>query len=286
MRCRTLALLLTTTLAAVPASAQQLTLTIQNGLVNLDAQNASIRQVLDAWSRVGGTKIVNGERVTGGPVTLKLVNTPERQAIEILLRSAAGYMAVPRSASTTPGDSMFSAIMVLPTSSAPQGGSRAAAPPPPQQNPFFRGRTGEEDETPTTEVGGGGGNDDGNPPVFSFPNQGMPAPENANVQPQQQQANPFAPTAAPANQNNPFAPTPVPQAQPVQTPFGQIQPPQGGQPVMNPFAAALSAAQQQQQQQQQAPPPGTFQILGTPTPGAPPPQQPTNPFLPQRPPGQ
>lgn len=281
MRCRTLALLLTTTLAAVPASAQQLTLTIQNGLVNLDAQNASIRQVLDTWSRVGGTKIVNGDRVTGGPVTLKLVNTPERQAIEILLRSAAGYMAVPRSASNTPGDSMFSAIMVLPTSSAPQGGSRAAAPPP-QQNPFFRGRPGQADED---EVAAAEPEPDNNPPVFSFPNQGMPGAENANAQ--QQQSNPFAPAPASPNNNNPFAPTPTPAPQPVQTPFGQIQPPQGGQPVMNPFAAALSAAQQQQQQQQQqAPPPGTFQILGAPTPGAPAPQQPTNPFLPQRPPGQ
>jgi hypothetical protein len=319
MRCRTLApLLLTLAFAVQPASAQQLSLTIRDGLVNLDASNASVRQILDAWSRVGGTLIVNGDRVTGSPVSLKLVNVPERQALEVILRSAAGYMAAPRSASATPGASMFDRIMVLPTSSAPQA-AKGAPPAPP--NPFFRGRANlppeEEEEAVAAEP------DANQPPVFSFPNQGQggePAGDPANAFGQTAQPTPFGqpmqpspfgqpmqqtPFGQPAPPNqfgqpanaapfgqphaaptSPFAPTPPPQQT---NPFGQVtQPPpafgQGQQPIMNPFAAAAAQAQQQQQQQT-VPAPGTFTIIGSPTPGVvAQPQPPTPPG--QRPPGQ
>ena len=48
-------------LVPVRADAQQMTLNIQNGLVTMDAQNVSIRQILAEWARVGGSKIVNGD---------------------------------------------------------------------------------------------------------------------------------------------------------------------------------------------------------------------------------
>jgi hypothetical protein len=293
MRFRTLPLLFALTLLAVPASAQQVSLTIQNGLVNLDAQSASIRQILDAWSRIGGTKIVNGERVSGGPVTLKLVNTPEREALEIILRSAAGYISVPRAANGVAGDSMFDRIMVLPTSNAPQNANASKSPSPATPpNPFFRGRQTDGDEILPTEPEPDA--DPAQPPVFTFPNQaqGGEQPQTNPFQPQQGGVN-QAPFGQPA-QGSPFQPV----AQPAQqTPFGQVQPTnpagQGQQPMVNPFAAAISAAQQQQQQQQQplypnvAPPaPGTFTIIGSPTPGVvqQPPAQPLQPG--QRPPGQ
>lgn len=212
MRCRTiLPLLFTMAVAAAPLSAQQLSLTIQDGLVNLDAQGASIRKILDEWSRIGGTKIVNAEGVLGGPVTLKLVNTPERQALEVILRSAAGYISVPRAANGVPGDSMFDRIMVLPTSSAPQTASNPPPAPPP--NPFFRGRQ-TDDELPEP--------DPAQPPVFTFPNQAQPGAEPAQGNPfmqggMNQQAAPFGQPA----QTSPFG---QPVQQPVQAPFGQIQP--------------------------------------------------------------
>ena len=37
------------------------------GKVNLIAQNASLRAILNEWARVGGTRLVNPERLTGGP---------------------------------------------------------------------------------------------------------------------------------------------------------------------------------------------------------------------------
>lgn len=309
MQYRILPLLLMMASLAVPASAQTLSLTIQDGLVNLDAAGASIRQILDAWSRIGGTKIVNGERLTGGPVTLKLVNQPERQALETILRSAAGYMAIPRAASATPGSSMFDRIMVLPTSTAPQGNAPRAAAASTPPNPFLRGRrTDDGDEPAQAEPEP----DPAQPPVFTFPQQGQAAepmqgnpfmqnganpqgsPFGAPSPPQQAQpfgspqfgtTNPFMPQQ-PQQQTNPFMPQQQQpqQQQPIQTPFGQVQ-----TPIVNPFAAAAGAAQQQQQQQifpnaAPAPAPGTFTIIGSPTPGTVAQPQPTVPG--QRPPGQ
>jgi hypothetical protein len=103
----------------VRADAQQMTLQIQNGLVTLDAQNVSIRQILAEWARIGGAKIVNGEKVTGNPVTLQLNGIPERQALDTILRGVSGYMLASRQAGSV-GASAFDRILILPTSSAPR----------------------------------------------------------------------------------------------------------------------------------------------------------------------
>src|SRR6185436_13120627 len=78
------------------ASAAGLELSIRDGRVTLDAQDVTLRQILTEWARIGKTRIVNIERITGAPVTLKLEGVPEKQALEIILRSVPGYMAVPR----------------------------------------------------------------------------------------------------------------------------------------------------------------------------------------------
>ena len=59
---------------------------ISNGQVSIVAKDATIRQILTEWARVGQTKIVNVERIPGGPVTLELKNMSEEQALEVLLR--------------------------------------------------------------------------------------------------------------------------------------------------------------------------------------------------------
>jgi len=112
-------------LAALAAHAQQpVQLQFQNGLVTLRAQNAPVRVILAEWARLGGATIVNGDRVAGPPVTLELSGVPERQALDIVLRSVAGYMLAPRRAGAG-GASAFDRIMILPTSVAPRN------PPPP-----------------------------------------------------------------------------------------------------------------------------------------------------------
>lgn len=112
--------------SALPAAAQQLKLEISDGRVTLEANAVPLRQILTEWARIGGTKVVGGDKVTGAPVTLKLVNVTERQALDVLLRDVAGFMAAPRLASAPPGASGFDRILILATSSAtPSQGSAA-----------------------------------------------------------------------------------------------------------------------------------------------------------------
>lgn len=108
----------------LPAAAQQLVrLEFNDGTVTLSAQNAPVRAILAEWARIGGATIVNGDRVTGQPVTLELTAVPERQALDIVLRGVSGYMIAPRAAGAS-GASLFNRILILPASAAPR-------PPPP-----------------------------------------------------------------------------------------------------------------------------------------------------------
>ena len=43
-----------------------------NGRVTLVAKDVTVREILAEWARVGQTRIVNAEKLTGGPVTLEL----------------------------------------------------------------------------------------------------------------------------------------------------------------------------------------------------------------------
>jgi len=104
---------------ALPAHAQPVKLRFHDGLVSLTTQNAPLRAILAEWARQGGTTIVNGERVAGPPLTLELNAVPERQALDILLRSVSGYMLGARPAGTV-GTAVFDRILILPTSSAPR----------------------------------------------------------------------------------------------------------------------------------------------------------------------
>ena len=106
--------------AATPplAGAGEFELTIQQGRVTLVAQDAPIQDILAEWARIGQTKIVNGERLAGSPLTLQLIDVPEEQALETLLRSASGYVVAPR-ATPIPGASRFDRIFILVSSGRP-----------------------------------------------------------------------------------------------------------------------------------------------------------------------
>ena len=88
--------------SASPSLAAGLTLTIQNGLVSLDAQDVTVRQILTEWARVGKTRIINVERITGGPITLKVDAMPEKQALDIVLRTIPGYIGACRANARLP----------------------------------------------------------------------------------------------------------------------------------------------------------------------------------------
>ncbi len=99
-----------------PASAQ-LTLTMEGGMVTLVAKEVPLSTIMAEWARIGKTNIVNGDKIFT-TVTLQLENVPEKKALDILLRNAAGYMLAERSAPVA-GGSAFDRIMILPTSRPP-----------------------------------------------------------------------------------------------------------------------------------------------------------------------
>jgi hypothetical protein len=107
-------------LSALPAAAQSVRLTFHGGKVDLSAENATVRAILNEWARVGGTRIVNGERLAGPPVTVEFKDAYEQVALEALLRGVAGYIVGPRPAAGTPSASGFDRIVILATSNAPR----------------------------------------------------------------------------------------------------------------------------------------------------------------------
>jgi hypothetical protein len=112
---------------SIPAAAGEVRLSIANGRVTLFAQDATVREILSEWARVGQTRIVNAEKVTGVPLTLELRDVPEAQALDTILRSASGHVLVPRSAGTT-GPSVYDRIMILATSRPPANSPVTPAP--------------------------------------------------------------------------------------------------------------------------------------------------------------
>jgi len=114
---------------AVGGRGQALPLRLQvgGGLVTLHAENVPVRTILTEWARLGGARIVNGDRVAGAPVTLDLERVPERQALDIILRGVSGYMLATRETGAI-GTSMFDRIVILPTSVAPPTPPSAFAP--------------------------------------------------------------------------------------------------------------------------------------------------------------
>lgn len=131
---RSIAAILLFAAAARPADAGELQLTIANGRVTLIAQDVPVRQILAEWARIGQTRIVNGEKLTGPAVTLHIVDKPEREVLETLLRSASGYVASPRTTASS-GPSAFEAVMIMPTSRPPA--VTASAPPSFNQRPGY-----------------------------------------------------------------------------------------------------------------------------------------------------
>lgn len=220
-------------LTAGPAAAD-VRVTLRDGRVTLSAHDATVRQILTEWARVGQTRIVNVERVSGAPLTLELTDVPEAQALDVILRSISGYLAAPR-AVAVPDASQYDRILLLPTSSpaasspgAARPGPAAAQAPPAFQPPVFQppAQQGVQPDEPLQDDQGPAGRPGG--PPNGFP---MRPPPNANPfaqtppRPDAQEA-PAQPTAYPAP-TSPFG-TAVP-GMPVPTPQ-QTAPPSPGQP--------------------------------------------------------
>lgn len=186
------------------ASAGELKLSIANGRATLVATDVPVRQILAEWARIGETKVVNGDRVVGPNLTLQMVDRPEREVLDAVLRTVAGYVAAPRSTVAT-HLSVYDRILILPTSQAPAFNPAAIStptftpPPRPMPMPVI-------DDDPVEQPN-------------AVPPGTVPMPPGAVPQPQPQQQ--------PETQSTPGMPQTLPRP-------GMLPPPAPGTP--NPYA--------------------------------------------------
>ena len=128
------AIVLMTASMALPARAGDVKLQVANGRVTLQARDATLREILSEWARVGQVKIVNAEKVMGVPVTLDLVSVSEADALNILLRSVSGYMAAPK-AQLVADASIYDRIVILATPRSAAVNTGFSPAPAPQRMP-------------------------------------------------------------------------------------------------------------------------------------------------------
>ena len=89
--------MIATSLGGVLAvGAEELALTIAEGRVTLTAAEAPLGDILAEWSRAGNTRFEGVGELGSARVTLHLEGVPEREALRLLLRPAAGFLAAPR----------------------------------------------------------------------------------------------------------------------------------------------------------------------------------------------
>ena len=112
------ALTLGTTLDGPLLGAGEIRMAIDGGRVTLSAIEAPLADVLAEWSRVGGTRFVGAETLSRETVTLRLVEADEADAIRLLLRAAAGYVAAPRRAGAA-GAARYDRVTILATRRTP-----------------------------------------------------------------------------------------------------------------------------------------------------------------------
>lgn len=228
---------------AASATAGELKLTIGNGRATLIAQDVPARQILAEWARLGGTKIINAEKLIGPMLTVQMIDRPEREVLDLVLRAASGYVAAPR-AEPVANLSVYDRVVILATSNAP------AYTPSPAPNTFTRPPAtmpveDEPSEHPNAPPGMPAGMPPGAntgpqsmPPGASNPGpQTMPMPGMPGNQPQSAPGMPtnqpmtsprpgMLPQPAQPTQPNPFAP-------PVRPPTGRGGGPPGGPPGGN-----------------------------------------------------
>jgi hypothetical protein len=125
-------------LVGLPGSARagEVRVAFRDGRVDVVARDATLREILVEWERVGGTRIVNRDRVPGTRLNLDLKGVPEDQALTTLLRPIAGYMAS-RRLGPDGGSSAFSRIVLMTAAATPV--SSPAGSPAPSATPASMG---------------------------------------------------------------------------------------------------------------------------------------------------
>lgn len=205
------------TLAGTAASAE-VHVTIADGRVTVSAQDATIRQILTEWARVGQTRIVNIDRLSGAPISVELTDVPEAQALETVLRSVSGYLAAPRDRPLRDASRYDRIYLLASSSGTPARPSTPAAPPAPTfaPPPFDDEQREVDDEAPRPPAAPQNPNGPGRGSAFAtFP---QPQPQLQALPPPQSPQSPqggapvsASPFGAPAGVSTPGMVVPTPQ---------------------------------------------------------------------------
>jgi hypothetical protein len=169
-----------------------------DGRVSLSAKGVTIRDILAEWARQCGCYVVNGDKMTGGPLEVPLLfeHQPQEAVLESLLRPAAGFVLTPARAGVT-SKSDFETIYIVATSAA----SASSYLPPPTTSPFG--------------VSTPGGPDDEIAPVTPIaPGAALAQPPAASAPPTPTSSAPLPPGMAPASYPTTSTPTPPPPGTP------------------------------------------------------------------------
>ena len=115
------------------AEADELVFAVAGGRVTLTATEVPLGDVLAEWSRAGNTRFEGVGELGAAPVTLRLEAVTEREALRLLLRPAAGFLAAPRRRSGS-GASIYALVKIRAARRAPPpapaGASGGLRPPP------------------------------------------------------------------------------------------------------------------------------------------------------------
>lgn len=126
---RTIAIAAALAAAAAPATAGELEMAFGAGRVTVVATDVPLAAILDEWARLGGTQFVDADALAAPPVSVRMVDVPEREALRVLLRPAGGYVASSRPDPQT-GASTFDRVLILAARRSPAPAPPVAAPSP------------------------------------------------------------------------------------------------------------------------------------------------------------
>ena len=94
-------------------SARKLDVSFNEGKVSIVAENVTLAEILAEWSRKGGSRFVDAEKLPRTPVMLtEFKDQPEGEVLRTLLREAPGYGAVMR-AEAAGGASRVQTVFIL-----------------------------------------------------------------------------------------------------------------------------------------------------------------------------
>jgi glucosyl-dolichyl phosphate glucuronosyltransferase len=112
--------------AVIAGAVRTLQLTFRDGHVSLAAHGVTLQQVLKEWERIGRTQVDHADAAPATLLDLDLTDVTEEEALDVLLRSAGGFVAIAAPAPDVTA-SHFGRILIVPPGAPSREPGRAEA---------------------------------------------------------------------------------------------------------------------------------------------------------------